>query len=367
LLYFEQIMRQVSGRADFALPYWDWTAHPALPPAFRTPADGSNSLWVSGRNAGIAAGGEISEDIVDVTGDMARTTFFTTASGVGFQPDIEGTPHGAVHVTIGGIMGSVPTAANDPIFWLHHCNIDRLWSKWLAQGGGRTNPSLSSSLGLTSWQFPDANGAVVTIEGRDVFCLQKLGYQYDDHAPPSCGLSIIAIDWSRFRQVLVKRLPPIRILDTLTYVPIRFRSMADVEPFRGSFATTPTNRRLELRLKNIRYDRLPDGPYMVFLNAPRGTRLDHKSRYFIGHIDFFGGESHADSSHQGGTFSQTLDITDQIKGVGGLDRLRRQGLQLTFRKTGLRPVRGRPMTVTRDTLDIPDVEIFEVEVPEPDR
>lgn len=362
LLYFEQILRQVSGQADFALPYWDWTAHPTLPEAFRTPADASNPLWIAGRNAAIAAGGEISDDIVDVTGDMARTTFFTTADGVGFQPDIEGTPHGAVHVTIGGQMGSVPTAANDPIFWLHHCNIDRLWSRWLAQGGGRRNPSTTSSLGLTSWKFPDAYGAVVTIEGRDVFCLDRLGYRYDDHDPPSCLLRVIAIDWLRLRSRIVKVLGPIAVRDTVARAAFRFRTRSDVEPFRPLFAPTRTNTRLELRLQDIRFPRLPDGPYMVFLNAPRGARLDHRSRSFVGHLHFFGGTAHADSAH-GGTFSQSFDITDQIRAIGGLDRLRRDGIQVTLRKTGVKPPRGQAFRLRADTLDIGSAEIHEVDVP----
>jgi tyrosinase len=32
-------------------------------------------------------------------------------------------------------------AALDPIFRLHHANIDRLWNRWLELGDGRTNPS----------------------------------------------------------------------------------------------------------------------------------------------------------------------------------------------------------------------------------
>ncbi|KAF5558860.1 tyrosinase precursor (monophenol monooxygenase) [Fusarium phyllophilum] len=45
--------------------------------------------------------------------------------------------HGAYHVTIGGNghMGSIPTAAFDPIFWMHHCQIDRLFAIWQAANG----------------------------------------------------------------------------------------------------------------------------------------------------------------------------------------------------------------------------------------
>jgi len=45
---------------------------------------------------------------------------------------MEGNPHGSAHVQTGGgeWIGSVPTAVRDPLFFLLHCNIDRLWAKW---------------------------------------------------------------------------------------------------------------------------------------------------------------------------------------------------------------------------------------------
>ena len=38
--------------------------------------------------------------------------------------------HNRVHLYIGGLMLRIPRSSNDPIFWLHHCNIDRLYEKW---------------------------------------------------------------------------------------------------------------------------------------------------------------------------------------------------------------------------------------------
>ena len=54
-----------------------------------------------------------------------------------FEQVIEGNPHGHVHDMVGGDMGEVPTAAADPIFWVHHCHIDRLWAAWINAGAGR--------------------------------------------------------------------------------------------------------------------------------------------------------------------------------------------------------------------------------------
>jgi tyrosinase len=42
--------------------------------------------------------------------------------------------HNRVHVWVGGDMapGSSP---NDPVFYLNHCNVDRMWEAWLRRRG----------------------------------------------------------------------------------------------------------------------------------------------------------------------------------------------------------------------------------------
>ena len=49
-------------------------------------------------------------------------------------------------------MGAVPTSARDPIFWLHHANVDRLWSAWM-KGANRILPAPGSTWGPTTWSF----------------------------------------------------------------------------------------------------------------------------------------------------------------------------------------------------------------------
>ena len=41
------------------------------------------------------------------------------------------TLHNQVHIVLGGVMGDVPSASNDPIFPLHHSFVDRIYEKWL--------------------------------------------------------------------------------------------------------------------------------------------------------------------------------------------------------------------------------------------
>jgi len=45
-------------------------------------------------------------------------------------PDAPIAPHAAIHAFMGGDMPSSVYAANEPLFFLHHCHIDRLWSDW---------------------------------------------------------------------------------------------------------------------------------------------------------------------------------------------------------------------------------------------
>ena len=53
--------------------------------------------------------------------------------------------HNRVHIYIGGTMLSVPKASNDPMFFLHHCNIDRLYEEWLDQYSDANFPSYQPS------------------------------------------------------------------------------------------------------------------------------------------------------------------------------------------------------------------------------
>jgi tyrosinase len=51
--------------------------------------------------------------------------------------------HDSVHVWAGGTMAEIPWAAYDPVFFAHHCMIDRLWRLWqLGHTGGLPPQSL---------------------------------------------------------------------------------------------------------------------------------------------------------------------------------------------------------------------------------
>jgi len=63
--------------------------------------------------------------------------------------DLEDNPHGYAHTSFGGSISSVPTAVKDPLFFLLHANVDRLWAKWQKKLG-RFDAAVAASFNSTS-------------------------------------------------------------------------------------------------------------------------------------------------------------------------------------------------------------------------
>jgi tyrosinase len=74
---------------------------------------------------------------------------------------MEGTPHGAAHVSFNGRINDVPVAPEDPLFFLLHCNVDRLWALWQSmferddQNDRRTYPYQQAG-DADPWEIIDA-------------------------------------------------------------------------------------------------------------------------------------------------------------------------------------------------------------------
>ena len=43
---------------------------------------------------------------------------------------MEGDPHGRAHRSFDGLLSDPATAPRDPLFFLLHCNVDRIWARW---------------------------------------------------------------------------------------------------------------------------------------------------------------------------------------------------------------------------------------------
>src|SRR5216684_4193659 len=125
LAAFEAIVRasvvKQGGPATWALPYWNYN-EAGNPKAPTLPLALTEKHFI-----GVASGGS--------SGFGGVQTTFNHAGGRNGM--LESEPHNNVHVEVGGQQAAAPhnvglmsmpvTAALDPVFWLHHANIDRLW------------------------------------------------------------------------------------------------------------------------------------------------------------------------------------------------------------------------------------------------
>ena len=129
--FFEQQLRIVSGHPGLALPYWDYYSTPGIPSDFLDPAS-NNPLYVPRTNSDVAPALTLAPFADSVTA-------LPRGHANAYEATLEDAPHNPVHDIIGGLMADMQSPL-DPIFWLHHANIDRLWSAWVAAGHGRQMP-----------------------------------------------------------------------------------------------------------------------------------------------------------------------------------------------------------------------------------
>lgn len=177
LLQLERIIRSLAETPDWSLPYWDYRSAGDLviPAPF---LDRASSLFDASRRlrTGIPTPPETWAD---------QNTFVAFGGASSTQPNhlgefpgaVEHNPHNFVHGAVGGDMAGFQSPL-DPLFWIHHCNIDRLWEIWRSLD--RLNPSESSWLN-TTFDFPDPDPpGRRSLAVRDVASATDAGYGYDD-------------------------------------------------------------------------------------------------------------------------------------------------------------------------------------------
>jgi hypothetical protein len=330
VLQFEDIIRKISGEPKFTLPYWNYTdaVSRALPMQFRLKNDAVwKPLYRDSRNAETNAGTPIDKAPnalpIDL-GAMKSPTYQGTDADAGFCANLDNAPHGSVHVDVGNTrgMGRVPWAANDPIFWLHHCNIDRIWASWNKAGG--TNPS-DQNFKNEQFTFVDGIGAKVTRRAGEA--LDTNGYVYDSYlsrppnsAPfPTPGALVDTtrtIRRSTANQVNLGRGP--------TTVQLSVRATGglvnpDAQSTLSSDLQENPDRPVFLRLQSVRVQG-PTTAYDVYLNS--SGNLNRADASFVGSLSLFGAASHASHANQqnrGRNFS--FVITEQIRRLRDADRL----------------------------------------------
>lgn len=351
LHYFERIVRAASGDPTFALPYWGYSpgGQRDLPAVFRSPASTANALWTDQRVAGINAGSNLNASAVDASGAMGNIVYSA------FQSSLSGTPHGVVHVSVGGGCGWMSyfeTAGMDPIFWLHHCNIDRLWEDWLASGGGRVNPTGDPTWMNQSFSFYDETGATVSLTVSQILeTATQLGYRYA--APTVCrprycyclpwrpwllDVRVMArLDTIVARRALPRPVPAIQRQqpDTLAAAARDIRLPIDAQA-RGrldALLRDPQGGRgVKLVMDDIRMVAQPAVYYEIYVNLPAGGDTVYTSPHYVGSLDFFG-------SAKAPQHPREFDLLGAYVRLQGMGRWPRETLRVTLVPRA--PVEGR--------------------------
>jgi hypothetical protein len=288
IYHFEKIVRKLSGKKDFALPYWGYTendnVNKSLHPLFR---EQNSSLYEQARFDSLNNGYPISGEILRA---LDVTSLFKLTSYRNFNHQMDIAPHGAIHDYVGlgndttgllrfnnsitgsvtpfGLMGWVPTAAFDPIFWTHHANVDRLWQQWTNSTNGQ--PVTLEDLNSADWKyvFFDENGKKVTYTNEEVIkIIYNLDYEYDD-----CDVKP-----KEFKQ------KPVKSSRLLTIEP---SEEIDESLEKISLSKFPNNLNGRVVELTISYTSKPRGIWEVYIN-PDNT-LHPSDEEFLGFMTFFG-------------------------------------------------------------------------------
>jgi tyrosinase len=368
LCYFEQIVAAtvtaLGGPNDWALPYWNYsdTANPkarSLRPEFfaaTMPGGGVNPLLATARKPGcntgriIATPADVNLRCLSEPDYQAQPPGGGTGFGgpkTGFQHSgsrigqVEGTPHGTMHNAVGGLMSGFNTAALDPLFWLHHANIDRLWVVWRTMDPLHLDPVDPAWLTGQRFEFRDARGSVVAHTASQFVSTKTspLPYEYDDVSSPRGVAPVVrtaapaaAPEGSDMAipEMIGASDQPIDL--TSEPVQVSLPVSAPTGPaLRSAAAPDTTPARMFLNVENIT-GTAAGTSYQVYVNVPPGDDPLTHPELFAGLLPMFGlaEATRGDQDHPGDGLHYTLEVTDIVRQLGGGAGFDQSALRLTF-------------------------------------
>lgn len=393
LAAFEAIVRDViadmpGGPSDWALPYWNYndTHNPdrlKMPDAFAQPTlpnGDPNGLYVERRFGETDGPIVLDDDRIEIRPALLsrRFTGVETGSTAGFGGPatpfwhgggtggiLEGEPHNNVHGMVGGairnaagaivfgLMSRPDTAALDPIFWLHHANIDRLWSVWLKRDPARNkNPADNDWMkGPKDIRFtmPEIDGSSFNFSPADMLdtTAPNLDYDYEDTSDPFPGGNrlvdrLVAVQAAPKMLAAAKslqpmaqktelvgsyaqplRLGPAPVTATVSLDQVTQKKVLGNTASAFNLDTPKTPDRVFVNVENIRGSN-DAASFFVYVNLPEGadpkSYPDHRARAFT----LFGVDqaSKADGPHGGNGLTEVIEITevvDKLQAKGALD------------------------------------------------
>jgi tyrosinase len=229
---------------------------------------------------------------------MAFVTNDPVYLALGMTGRLECVPHDMVHVNVGGWMQNVPSAAGDPIFYMHHCQIDRLYASWEAHpdatynfGNTPSQPDEDTFKNLKTGNFVNEDGVVVKEKLGGAINTSALNYSYDRLVPAAAPVVVATAARSAAAAPFVVAAAAAQKFNvqgggsTVTLAPAAPQAAPaapGAAPPAAAAATAQT-----LVLKGIKLLRRPRAPLSVFINLPKGTPPRLNDPYYVGTLNFF--------------------------------------------------------------------------------
>lgn len=132
LIAFERELRTINP--SLSLPYWDWD-------------NDAGQLIGIANIIGLSSGRSLGRLPGEADDGLGRAEWFSSPTQTKNLEEFEGDyyvfsnflerePHNRGHGWVGGDMANPMISPNDPIFWMHHAQIDRIWSEWQKRNPG---------------------------------------------------------------------------------------------------------------------------------------------------------------------------------------------------------------------------------------
>jgi tyrosinase len=380
----EDIVGQ-KGPATWALPYWNYFGPGDefdIPPVFtqqKMPDDSPNPLFVTARYGPYGNGvvfnptasalqkhTPVPHDFTGMVTEKCLSNTIYTGSNIqtphpgfggpktdfwhvgGMSGNLENDPHNLTHVYVGGtpkpnsdglsgLMTRLGLAALDPIFYLHHANIDRMWAAWNSKGPHIYPPPESGW-----WKGPEENGGrrfIMPMPGKkswsytpqDVDRLSRMDYTYENLEQ----IPVVDLRTQRLSRLGVTvpasaaASEPVRNAVELvgandapvsikgsgasTTVQLDTEVWEKVTQSLAMAAETLTPDRVYLNLENVRGTEEATA-LSIFINLPEGSNPNDHLELLAGTVGLFGlrEASLVDGRHLGGGLSFLLDVSSIV-------------------------------------------------------
>jgi len=245
-------------------------------------------------------------------------SFETFASGNNSTGQLEGSPHNYIHNGfVRGDMANLGTAGLDPIFWLHHANIDRLWAVWNAKGNNNpTDPAWLNEKFRNIFFDKNAN-SVSSIGVSDVLTTNSLGYTYDDPAVLVSAQSISSSFATAENLKTSKTNSETLLTNSSVSVPLELNDTfaGKINTLRSARTNSEGDEIIKLYLDGVEIPAKRDIYLRVFINCKYAKEdVPDTDPVSVGFINFFGDDSNnMTGMNMSKKSSYVFEITENVK------------------------------------------------------